>query len=335
MGIQDTINHSIADLKKASGKIVITTHFKPDGDAIGSSLGLYNYLKNCGIDSVVIAPSDYADFLDWIPGNDKVIVYEDSKELSNKLIAESQYVFCLDFNTLSRVGGLQDGISNSTAEVILIDHHQDPDKFDSQRFIEIGASSTCELVYHYIAQHLGVERVDNVVGECLYTGLITDTGSFRFGSTTSTTLKVAGNLVDLGVVPSKIYNNLFDNNRLIRLQLLGYFLSQKIEVIENGKVALASLTLSELEQFEVKTGDTEGFVNYGLSIDGVEMSALIIDRGPLVKMSFRSKHDFACNEFANAHFSGGGHRNAAGGASKIGLEKTLEKFKTVIKDYNL
>jgi len=291
--VQDTITHNLAELRKHSGKIVITTHHKPDGDAMGSSLGLYHYLKNAGIDSQIVTPTDYAEFLHWLPGND----------------------------------------AHSDARIVMIDHHQDPHDFDHERFVEIGASSACELVYRYIQTHLDASLMTTEMGECIYTGLITDTGSFRFGSTTSSTIRTAADLMDLGVVPDRIYRSLFDQNRLERLQLLGYFLANKIELIEDGKVALAHMTSAELQKFNVVTGDTEGFVNYGLGIKGVQMSALIIDRDYLVKMSFRSAEHFPCNEFSAEFFGGGGHKNAAGGASKDTLDNTLAKFKESIKTY--
>ena len=332
--VQDTITHGLADLKKHSGKIIITTHHKPDGDAMGSSLGLYNYLKNAGIESQVITPTDYADFLWWLPGNDSVLIYEGNEEKSLQLIDEAEIIYCLDFNALSRINEMGEHIASSNAKTILIDHHRDPEDFDNERLCDVHMSSTCELIYTYISQHLDSELLTKEAAECIYTGIVTDTGSFRFSSTSSNTIRVAANLLDLGVVPAQIYEHLFDQNRLIRLQLLGYFLANKIEVIEDGKVALAHLTKEEIDKYQVKTGDTEGFVNYGLSISGVQVSALFIDRGPLVKISFRSKIDFPCNEFSAQYFNGGGHRNAAGGASKISLPDTLERFKKVIKTYS-
>lgn len=331
--MQDTIKHTLKELRKHSGSIIITTHHKPDGDAMGSSLGLYHYLKNAGIDSQVITPTDYSEFLHWLPGNEDVLVYEEQPEYSSQLIQRASYVFCLDFNALGRINQMGKDIENCTAKIIVIDHHQDPQDFDHERFIEIGASSTCELIYKYIQLHLDPTSMNKKMGECIYTGLITDTGSFRFGSTTSSTLRTAADLMTLGVVPDKIYRSLFDQNRLERLQLLGYFLANKIELIENGKVALAHLTLDELNRYHVITGDTEGFVNYGLGIQGVKMSALIIDRGYLVKMSFRSVDSFPCNEFSGAFFGGGGHLNAAGGASKESLENTISRFKKAIKTF--
>ncbi|MEN8697443.1 MAG: bifunctional oligoribonuclease/PAP phosphatase NrnA [Bacteroidia bacterium] len=331
--MQDTIKHNLQDLQKHSGKIVITTHHKPDGDAMGSSLGLYHYLKEAGIDSQIITPTDYAEFLHWLPGNDTVMVYTDDVQKSDELINKASYVFCLDFNALGRINEMGDSIAQSDATVVMIDHHQDPQPFDNERFVEMGASSTCELIYKYVQTHLDLSLMTKQMGECIYTGLITDTGSFRFGSTTSSTIRTAADLMDLGVVPDQIYRSLFDQNRLERLQLLGYFLANKIELIEDGKVALAHLTVEELKKYNVITGDTEGFVNYGLGIKGVKMSALIIDREYLVKMSFRSANAFPCNEFSAEFFNGGGHKNAAGGASKDTLANTLAKFKESIISY--
>ena len=331
--MQDTIVHTLEDLRASSGKIVITTHHKPDGDAMGSSLGLYHLLKNAGIDSQVITPTDYAEFLHWLPGNDTVMVYEADKPKSKELIDAAEYIFCLDFNALGRINEMGDYIQHSDAKIVMIDHHQDPQDFDHERFVEIGASSTCELIYKYAHKHLDASYMNKDMGECIYTGLITDTGSFRFGSTTSSTIRTAADLMDIGVVPAIIYNKLFDQNRLDRLQLLGYFLANKIELIEDGKVALAHFTSEELSRYNVITGDTEGFVNYGLSIKGVQLSALIIDRDYLVKMSFRSTDVFPCNEFSAEFFNGGGHKNAAGGASEDSLENTLTKFKESIKSY--
>ncbi len=331
--MQDTISHNLDQLRNHSGKIIITAHHKPDGDAMGSCLSLYNYFKNVGIASKVIVPTDYASNLYWLPGNDDVIIYENNATFCDDEIDNADYIFCLDFNALSRINQMGEMVRESNAEVIVIDHHQSPEDFDNERFIEIGASSTCELIYRYINKHLDPAFIDEKVGRCIYTGLITDTGSFRFSSTTSSTIRTAADLMDLGVVPDKIYRLLFDQNRIERLQLLGHLLSNNLEILEGGKVALGYLSLEDIEQFDIVTGDTEGFVNYGLGIAGVKMSALIIDRGPLVKMSFRSVDSFPCNIFSAENFNGGGHKNAAGGASQDTLQQTIDKFKSVIQNY--
>ena len=236
-------------------------------------------------------------------------------------------------NSQAPVTAFSKTLEASNAYKVVIDHHIGEPTWQDLDLCVVGASSTCELIYKYIHEHLDPSFMTKDMGECIYTGLITDTGSFRFGSTTSSTIRTAADLMDLGVVPATIYNRLFDQNRLEKLQLLGYFLANKIEVIEDGKVALAHFTSEELKRYNVITGDTEGFVNYGLGIKGVQLSALIIDRDYLVKMSFRSTDKFPCNEFSAEFFGGGGHKNAAGGASKDTLENTLAKFKESIKTY--
>ena len=328
--MQDTIRINIEKLQSHSGKIVITTHHKPDGDAMGSSLGLYNYLKKVGIVSMVITPTDYAHFLHWLPGNEDVLVYEGNEGEADAYIAAAEIVFCLDFNSIKRINTMGPKVINSGAEIVLIDHHRDPEDFDSMRFCDHHSSSTCQLMYDFITSHLSADAIDAAVAQCLYTGIITDTGSFRYDSTNVGTLKIAGELMERGAKPAEIYDQVFDQNELSRLKLLGYFLYNKIELIEGGRVALATLNSEELIQFSIKTGDTEGFVNYGLSLKGVEMSALIVDRTQLVKMSFRSKGSFACNDFAAQFFNGGGHKNAAGGSSMDSLENTIQRFKDVI-----
>ncbi|MBR9861297.1 bifunctional oligoribonuclease/PAP phosphatase NrnA [bacterium] len=332
--MQNTIKHTLEDLKEYSDKIVITTHHKPDGDAMGSSLALYNYFKAAGIKSKVITPTDYADFLWWMPGHEDVLVYEGNEEDAEKIMKEAKLLYCLDFNALGRINDMGRFLETCDLRIILIDHHRDPQDFDDERLCSINASSTCELIHQYFTAHLDPQFINQEAAQCIYTGLITDTGSFRYDSTSSTTIRVAADLLDRGAVPSVIYDKIFDQNRLERLKLMGFFLQNKIELIEEGKVALATLTTDELQKFNVKTGDTEGFVNFGLSIAGVKMSALIIDRSVLVKMSFRSKGEFPCNTFAAENFNGGGHFNAAGGASNLSLEDTVEKFKTALKDYS-
>lgn len=333
MSLENTLKHSLEDLRNDSGKIIITTHHKPDGDAMGSSLALYNYLNNAGIQSLVITPTDYADFLCWLPGNDDVLIFEGNEEQAASHIEAAKWVFCLDFNALGRINRMGQLIEESEAKKILIDHHRDPEDFDDERLCSIEASSTCELMYQYFLEELDPAYISKEVAQCIYTGLVTDTGSFRYDSTSSTTIRVAADLLDKGAVPSVIYDKIFDNNRHERLQLMGYYLQNKIELIEGGKVALSTLNTEELQRYNVRTGDTEGFVNFGLSIEGVVMSALIIDRSVLVKMSFRSKGQFPCNKFAAENFSGGGHFNAAGGSSTDSLEMTVEKFKLALANY--
>ena len=321
-------------LNSGSGSnIVITTHHKPDADALGSSLALYHYLVKLGKKVTVVTPTDYPVNLHWMPGNDTVINFEAEAEKAASLVEAADLIFCLDFNDLSRINDLGLLVEKSDAKTIMIDHHRDPSGFDDYRFWTIETSSTSELIYDFIKSNDGAELIDTDIASCMYAGIIADTGSFRYSSTTSHTHRIAAELVDLGVDSAKIHALLLDNFSLNRYRLMGYVLYKKLTVYPELKTALVSLTQEELMKFNIQTGDTEGFVNFGLGIKGIVFSALIIDRSVMVKMSFRSQGRFPCNEFANAHFNGGGHLNAAGGSSKESLETVLEKFKNVLPTY--
>lgn len=314
-------------------KFVITTHHKPDADALGSSLALYRYLSLKGLDATVITPTDYPVNLHWMPGNDSVINFEEKPEEAQKIVENCDVVFCLDFNDLSRINELGDIVAASKAKKVMIDHHRNPSGFDDFRFWTIETSSTCELIYDFIISQEDKSLIDTDMASCLYAGIVADTGSFRFSSTSSHTHLIAAYLIDLGVDSAKIHALLHDNFSLSRYRLMGYVLYKKLQVIPELKTALVYLTHEELLRFNIQTGDTEGFVNFGLGIKGIVFSALIIDRSVRVKMSFRSQGSFPCNEFAAAHFNGGGHLNAAGGASDDALEDVVEKFKTVLPNY--
>jgi len=321
-------------LNSGSGSnIVITTHHKPDADALGSSLALYHYLVKLGKKVTVVTPTDYPVNLHWMPGNDTVINFEAEAEKAASLVEAADLIFCLDFNDLSRINDLGLLVEKSDAKTIMIDHHRDPSGFDDYRFWTIETSSTSELIYDFIKSNDGAELIDTDIASCMYAGIIADTGSFRYSSTTSHTHRIAAELIDLGVDSAKIHALLLDNFSLNRYRLMGYVLYKKLTVYPELKTALVSLTQEELMKFNIQTGDTEGFVNFGLGIKGIVFSALIIDRSVMVKMSFRSQGRFPCNEFANAHFNGGGHLNAAGGSSKESLETVLEKFKNVLPTY--
>lgn len=332
--LNDNIPDNIKEkLKEQSGSIAIIMHHKPDGDAMGSALGLHHLLKEEGIETRVISPSDYAHFLSWMPGTDTVLSYQSNKSATENFIDSARIIFCLDFNSLSRVYDLKDRLSASEAELIMIDHHRNPEDFDLFRYWDHDASSTCELIYQFIDTYFDINKLSVKAASCLYTGIMTDTGSFRFSSTTSTTHRVVANLVDRGANGDLIHQQILDNNRLERLQLLGFYLSSRIELMDDLPVAIGNLSEADLKKYNVKTGDTEGFVNYGLGIKGVELAVLIVDRTELVKMSFRSSTDFPCNEFAKEFFKGGGHKNAAGGQSTLSLEETINRFKEKIYSY--
>jgi len=316
-------------LKKLLSKpkdVVIVTHWSPDGDAMGSSLGLYNYLKNKKHSVTVIVPNDYPDFLNWLHGNNKVVNASVSGLQAAKKIKAADIIFCLDFNSLSRIGELGKEIAGTTAVKVIIDHHQQPEDFADYLLHNVKSSSTCELIYDFIQLMGDTKKIDKKIAECLYTGIMTDTGSFRFPSTSAKTLKITAALVEAGANNSEIHNRIFDDNTEDRLKLLGHALVEKMVVLKEYNAAYISLSNEELSRFNFKKGDTEGLVNYPLSIRGIKFSVFIVEKDGIIKMSFRSKGKFDVNTFARQYFSGGGHKNAAGGASNLSLEATVNKF---------
>ncbi len=315
-------------------KAVITAHQKPDGDAMGSSLALFHFLKALGHDVTVISPTNWAAFLDWMPGTHEVIDYEANKELAAKIIQEADYVFCLDFNILHRTKHLEPIIKDAKAIKILIDHHQQPDTPSFGYGIsDVKMSSTCEMIYDFIVQsgHSNLLNLD--IATCLYTGLMTDTGSFRFPSTTASVHKIVAHLKELGLQHATIHEHIYDNSTEGRLKFMGNAFLNRMQVFPSLKTAVMAIPKTDIYKFELKTGDTEGLVNYLLSIEGIKLAAIVIDREEERKWSFRSKGNFDVNIFARTYFDGGGHANAAGGNSKKSLEETLNDFKTVIENY--
>ena len=315
-------------------KAVITAHQKPDGDAMGSSLALFHFLKALGHDVTVISPTNWAAFLDWMPGTHEVIDYEANKELAAKIIQEADYVFCLDFNILHRTKHLEPIIKEAKAIKILIDHHQQPDTPSFGYGIsDVKMSSTCEMIYDFIVQsgHSNLLNLD--IATCLYTGLMTDTGSFRFPSTTASVHKIVAHLKELGLQHATIHEHIYDNSTEGRLKFMGNAFLNRMQVFPSLKTAVMAIPKTDIYKFELKTGDTEGLVNYLLSIEGIKLAAIVIDREEERKWSFRSKGNFDVNIFARTYFDGGGHANAAGGNSKKSLEETLNDFKTIIENY--
>jgi phosphoesterase RecJ-like protein len=315
-------------------KIVITTHHKPDGDAMGSSLGLYNYLIQQGHHAKVITPTDYPDFLAWMPGNGEVMIYTDHKDEAAALVAEAEMIFCLDFNALSRINELGELVKASTAVKIMIDHHLDPEDFDDYRFWDINACATAQLVYVFIANQLNNKAMVNKdVATCLYTGIMTDSASFRLPNTTSEVHRIAADLIDAGAVNWRIHELVYSNSSESRLRFLGHCLSKKLEVLYEFNTAIITVTKKELEQYDVVTGDTEGIVNYALSITGIRLAAFIVERTDKVKLSLRSRGEFPANDICKKYFNGGGHRNAAGGTSTDSLEEVVRQFKLILPEY--
>jgi phosphoesterase RecJ-like protein len=322
------------ELMSESRKVVIITHFKPDADALGSSLGLSGYLKKKGHSVTVITPSDYPDFIAWMPGNaDVVVFHKDRPKNCEALINDSDVIFCLDFSSLKRINELGGMVERSKAKKVLIDHHLEPENFADFEQWDEKAASTAELVYRLIREMGEEDLVDSKIANCLYAGLMTDTGGFRHPNTTYEVFQTAAELVAHGADPSGVSKLIYDTNTLERLRLMGFVLWEKLHVLPEYRTAYITLSSEELKKFGSQTGDTEGLVNFGLSIKGVRLSVLISDRKENIKLSFRSLGNFSVNEFSRKHFEGGGHKNAAGGQTSLTLEQTLKKFLDLLPQY--
>ncbi len=321
----------INELLATPKKIAIIPHRSPDGDAMGSTLGMYHFLLKLNHQPVVIAPNDFPNFLAWLPATDKVLVYENEKVKVAKILQEQDLIFTLDFNALHRTGEMENVLNKLTVPMVMIDHHQLPDTYAKYTYSDTAFGSTCEMVYNFIGFLNKKTLIDKTIATCLYTGILTDSGGFRYPKTTGTTHRIAAEFIDLGIDNSEIPTLLFDNNSYDRLQLLGRAL-QNMKVIPELKTAYISLSQKELDEFNYVKGDTEGIVNYGLTIKGIVFAAIFIEHRDenIVKISFRSQGAFDVNQFAREHFSGGGHINAAGGKSNDTLAKTIEKFETII-----
>ena len=309
-------------------KIAIVTHRNPDGDAYGSSLGLYWFLIKSGHQVTVVSPNDCPGFLKWLPGEDQIEIFESDQEKGKEILQEAELVFTLDFNAFHRLGELMGPVMEEIQPIfVMIDHHQQPDDYAEFSFVNSSMSSTSEMVYQFI-DRLGMkESIDTDMASCLYAGILTDTGSFRFPATTSATHRVVANLLDKGANNAEIYNRIHDVNTYNRMQLLGRALDNMV-VLDKFHTAYITLSQNELNRYKFQRGDTEGFVNYALSIKNVMFAAIFIEdkKQKIIKISLRSVGEFSVNEFARLHFNGGGHVNAAGGRSELSLNETVKKF---------
>lgn len=325
----DGLRNALHDAKR----IVITTHRKPDGDAIGSALAMYHLLKNeipARID--VIAPTPYAEFLHFLPGDDLVLDYENHREEADSLIEEAEIVCCLDFNRLSRLEDMEEAVSKGQKSYLLIDHHPNPDDFYNWAFLDEKAGSTAELIYRFM-DHMGwTNHLNRKIAECLYLGVMTDTGSFRFSSVTAQTHRIIAELLDTGLDHAAVHSRVFDTARLEKIKFTGYALYEKLTCRDGEGYSFMALSKEELDRFNYTSGDSEGLVNYGLSIEGVKATALFLETEEYIKISFRSVGDVAVNEMAGKHFQGGGHRNAAGGKFDGPLDEAVSLFEKSIKE---
>ena len=315
-----------------SSKVVITTHRSPDGDAIGSSLGLYHFLILNRIEASVIIPDPDPEFLRWMVGHEYITVFESDQEKAKSLISEANVIFSLDYNRLDRIAEMGTLVEKASAKKILIDHHIDPATYFDFSLSDTSASSTAQLVFQF-ADNLGWKSLLNKeIAECLYSGIMTDTGSFKFSSTSACTHRVVADLMDAGLVPDHVHNSIFDNNSYDRLQLLGYALLNKFEYDADLGISIIGVSLSEKNRFKYQKGDTEGLVNYGLSVKGSKMAVFLSEELNFTKFSFRSKGQVDANKIARVYFNGGGHQNAAGGRLDMSLKDSINYLKDVIQN---
>ena len=316
--------------------IVVVGHRNPDGDAMGSTLALKHYLDKKGHNATVVVPNEYPEFLHWLPGSKTTYRFDWQNSQSQRAINQSDIIFLLDFNALHRVGhDMQNTLEKYPNDFAMIDHHQQPDDV-KYMYSDVTICSTCQMVYQFIEMNNDLNLINADIATCLYTGIMTDTGSFRFRSTTSTTHRIIADLIDKGAENDRIHNNVYDANSYNRLLLLGQALSN-LQILPAYNTAFITLTNDEKKKFEYQKGDTEGVVNYALSLKGIIFAAIFIEdkEQNIIKISFRSKGKFSVNQFARNYFNGGGHDNAAGGKSNLNMDDTVKKFTLLLKNYKL
>ncbi len=314
-------------------QVVIIPHTRPDGDAMGASLALQHYFTKKGVRNVVIAPTYYPEFLHWLPGNDLVWQFFQKQPQTTSVIKKADAVFCLDFNDLKRIDNMQQIVANHAQCTVNIDHHLEPTHFADYELINSKASSTCELIYEFIDLMGDKELINQDIATCLYTGIFTDTGGFRHNNTTANTHLITADLFSRGVEIDYIHEQLLNTGTVSRLKFLGHSLLNRTKFYPGLNAAMIYVSKEDAEEFELESGDTEGLVNYPLSVKGVRFSTLIKEDEHFVKLSFRSTSDFEVNEFAREHFQGGGHAQASGGKSEVSLEKTIREFEKILPKY--
>ena len=325
------LSEQMADWKQ----VVIIPHTRPDGDAMGACLALQNFFDKKNIRNITIAPTYYPEFLHWMPGNEKVWQFLQKQPQTTSVVKKADAVFCLDFNDLSRIDRMEQIISNHAKMIINIDHHLEPKNFGHYELIDDQASSTCELIYRFFDTMDELSTIDKDIASCLYTGIYTDTGGFKHNNTSAETHRIVANLMDTGLDIDFIHDQLLNNSSANRLQFLGHALSNRLKFYPFLHAAMIYISKEDAEEFQLESGDTEGLVNFPLSVKGVRFSTLIKEDEEFVKLSFRSKSNFQVNDFAKEHFDGGGHAQAAGGKSDESLKKTIKRFEKLLTTYKV
>ena len=323
----------IKSLLSKKKDIVIIPHKNPDGDAIGASTGLKNYFDNFNHNVEIISPNKFPDFLRWLDPDNQIKIFFEDENCIQKII-NADIIFTLDFNNLVRISSMKEQVENSNAIIIMIDHHENPSNYADFMYSVPEMSSTCEMIYHFIDKLGDKDKIDKNIAKSLYAGIMTDTGSFKFPSTTHVTHKVVSNLLKTGISHFEIHNQIYDNNKPERIQLLSFALSQ-IKIIEDLNTCYISLSQKNLDKFNYEKGDTEGIVNYGLSIKSIKFAVIFMENSneKVIRISLRSRGDFNVNEFSKNIFGGGGHKNAAGAISKKTLSKTIDYFLKSLNNY--
>ncbi len=315
-------------------RVVILTHMNPDGDAIGSMLGLYHFLKKRGCTVNMAVPNEIPQFLSWMEGAEQILDFRGQRQQVEDELGKTDLIFCLDLNDPDRLGDIKEIFGKTDVLKILIDHHPNPVDFTDHMISVTSASSTAELVHQFIINLDGKESIDKTIAESLFVGIMTDTGCFSFNSSKPGTYEVVSDLLQAGIDKNHIHSLVYDNYTEERMRLLGYSLTEKMVVLKEHRAAYIYLSREELEKFKHQNGDTEGFVNYPFSINNIRVTALFLEKKKHVKISFRSKGKFSINLFARKYFNGGGHHNAAGGESMDNLEDTVRRFESLIAGYS-
>jgi len=335
--ISKIIDHNLVkEIRKQideNERFVIVSHVGPDGDAIGSALAMSHFLKTQDKQISVVIPNAFPSFYDWLPDSDKILIYENNKELANKQISEAQVIFVMDLNERRRMNFLANAVVDSPALKIIIDHHMFPDEFAKIIVSYPKIASTSELVFHLICQMGNFEDINLSCAECIYTGMMTDTGGFSYNSNSKDIYNIISELLNIGIDKDEIYRKVYNNFSENRMRLTGYAMYRKMTLYQKYHTALITLTRRELEQFNYCVGDAEGLVNLPLSIEGIIFSAFLREESDKIKLSFRSQGTFECNTYAREVFRGGGHINAAGGESYKGMQKTVLKFEESLPKY--